>query len=103
MCIRDRYIPIIGGGITAGLAAHEYAKSREEGWNPFMATARASTELLPITVRDVEETAGFIDRNRAFYEAEAKKGFEETRKRLESRNLPVQSEEKQGFLSEGQQ
>ena len=45
----------------------------------------------------------WVAKNRDFYEAESEKGFESTQEMLRIRNQPVQSEEEQSFLSEGQQ
>jgi hypothetical protein len=67
---------------------------------------RGGTEFLPVSVTDVEDlnkARNFIKDNRDYYEEESKKGFIETRDRLRILNQPVQPEEEQGFLSEGQQ
>ena len=67
---------------------------------------RGMSEFLPVSAADIEDlnkVRNFIKDNRDYYEEESKKGFIETQDRLRILNQPVQSEEEQGFLSEGQQ
>ena len=55
-----------------------------------------------LDVEDLNKVRNFIKDNRDYYEEESK-GFIETQDRLRILNQPVQPEEEQGFLSEGQQ
>ena len=67
---------------------------------------RGVTEFFPVSAADIEDlnkVRNFIKDNRDYYEEESKKGFIETQDRLRILNQPVQPEEEQGFLSEGQQ
>ena len=92
-------IPPIG----AGMEAYDAYVNKELGVAE--SAVRGLSEFLPVSIADVEmgrDVGQWLAKNRDFYEAESKKGFEKARRMLSERNL-VQSEEEQSFLSEGQQ
>jgi hypothetical protein len=93
-------IPPIGAGMEA------YDAYVNKGLGVAESAVRGLSEFLPVSIADVEmgrDVGQWLAKNRDFYEAESKKGFKSTQDRLRILNQPVQSEEEQSFLSEGQQ
>ena len=93
-------IPPIGAGMEA------YDAYVNKGLGVAESAVRGLSEFAPVSIADVEmgrDVGQWLAKNRDFYEAESEKGFESTQEMLRIRNQPVQSEEEQSFLSEGQQ
>ena len=93
-------IPPIGAGMEA------YDAYVNKGLGVAESAVRGLSEFAPVSIADVEmgrDVGQWLAKNRDFYEAESKKGFEKARRMLRERNQLVQSGEEQSFLSGGQQ